>query len=433
MSIAVYVRVSTQRQAHTHTIEQQLQRRRTHVQNQGWELAQAYLFRDEGYSGATLNRPGWDRLRDAVRAAEVDRVVLTDPERLAGNSVHQRVLLEEVERSGCQVEFLDRPMSQEPHDQLLLPIGGAVAEYERTLIAERMRRGRQMQLRAGGLLPWTVPPDGYRVDPDHPRDPAGVRLEPAAAAVVHELFARYSEANTRLLGLATQLWVLGVVSPWGHWRWTPATLRGMLTNPVYTGQVYTGRTRAPAPRIRRSAPPAIGKPTTTARPRPREAWVPVATIPAIIRSARLERVQTTLAQNQQFARRNNKAHDYLLRALVSCGGCHCSCLCRTVHPGYDYYSCRAKGNPIQVCRDTRCASRYIPAHRFDELGWQDLVEMLSAPESLAYALERAHGGHWLPQDLQARREQLRRAQGNLQHQIERLTQAYLIEVISLTE
>ena len=40
------------------------------------------------------------------------------------------------------VQFLDRPMSQDPHDQLLLQIRGAVAEYERTLISERMRRGR---------------------------------------------------------------------------------------------------------------------------------------------------------------------------------------------------------------------------------------------------------------------------------------------------
>jgi site-specific DNA recombinase len=51
-------------------------------------------------------------------------------------------------------------MSQDPHDQLLLQIRGAVAEYERTLIAERMRRGRQAKLRAGTLLPWTTPPFG---------------------------------------------------------------------------------------------------------------------------------------------------------------------------------------------------------------------------------------------------------------------------------
>ncbi len=88
MSLAIYVRVSTQRQAHAQTIEQQLDRLRAHVRNQGWELPVANIFRDDGYSGASLNRPGLERLRDAVRAAEVDRVLITDPDRLARNDVH---------------------------------------------------------------------------------------------------------------------------------------------------------------------------------------------------------------------------------------------------------------------------------------------------------------------------------------------------------
>ena len=89
-----------------------------------------------------------------------------------GRYVHQMVLLEELEHAGCQVEFLERPMSHDPHDQLVLQIRSAVAEYERTLIAERMRRGRQMKLRAGLLLPWATTPYGYRgfyVDQDQYR------------------------------------------------------------------------------------------------------------------------------------------------------------------------------------------------------------------------------------------------------------------------
>lgn len=86
--------------------------------------------------------PDWIGLRDAVAARALDLVLVTAPDRLARNYVHQMLLLEELERGGCRIEFLDRPMSQDPHDQLLLQIRGAVAEYERTLIAERMRRGR---------------------------------------------------------------------------------------------------------------------------------------------------------------------------------------------------------------------------------------------------------------------------------------------------
>src|SRR5687767_6110008 len=93
------------------------------------------------------------------------------------------VLIEELEKNGCKVEFVERPMSSEPNDQLLLQIRGAVAEYERTLLAERMRRGRLAKYKAGLLLPWTHTPYGLRVDPDRPRDPAGVRPDEAKAAV----------------------------------------------------------------------------------------------------------------------------------------------------------------------------------------------------------------------------------------------------------
>ena len=106
---------------------------------------------------------------------------------------------------GCQIEFLDQPTSRNPHDQLLVRIRGAVAEYERSLIAERMRRGRQQKYRAGLLVPWTRPPYGYRVDPARPRDPAGVRVEPAEAAVVAELFHRYQQGQQSLIGLTKEL------------------------------------------------------------------------------------------------------------------------------------------------------------------------------------------------------------------------------------
>ncbi len=182
MQVAAYARVSSRRQAQAQTIEQQLDRLRAHAAAQGWALAPEHVFRDDGHSGASLRRPGLDRLRDAAAAARVDRVLITAPDRLARNYVHQALLVEELQGHGAVVEFLDRPMSQDPHDQLLLQIRGAVAEYERTLIAERMRRGRLRKLRAGILLPWARPPYGYRVDPERPRDPAGVRLAEAEAA-----------------------------------------------------------------------------------------------------------------------------------------------------------------------------------------------------------------------------------------------------------
>ena len=77
----VCARLDRAGQAQAQTIEQQLERLRAHVRAQGGELASEAVFHDDGISGATLNRPGLDRLRDAVRAGRVERVLVTDPDR----------------------------------------------------------------------------------------------------------------------------------------------------------------------------------------------------------------------------------------------------------------------------------------------------------------------------------------------------------------
>lgn len=201
MRTAIYVRVSTQRQAQAQTLDQQLERLQDYCQRQGCTWPAQDVYRDEGYSGASLKRPALDRLRDRVALAAYDRVLITAPDRLARKYVHQLLLIEEFEKNGCQIEFVERPMSQDPHDQLLLQIRGAVSEYERSLIAERMRRGRLARYRAGTLLPWTKPPYGYRLNPDCPRDPSTVRVEESEAAVVVQIFNTYLSQRGSLSGL----------------------------------------------------------------------------------------------------------------------------------------------------------------------------------------------------------------------------------------
>ena len=89
MRVAIYVRVSTQRQAQTQTSEQQLERLQAHAQQQNWIVPRENIFRDDGYSGASLKRPGLDRLRDRVADRELDLILITAPDRLARNFVHQ--------------------------------------------------------------------------------------------------------------------------------------------------------------------------------------------------------------------------------------------------------------------------------------------------------------------------------------------------------
>src|SRR5436190_816855 len=237
-------------------------------------LPSDHIFRDDGYSGASLKRPALDRLRDKAHYREFDCLLVTAPDRLARNYVHQMVLIEELEQQGCTVQFLDRPMTNDPHDQLLLQIRGAVAEYERTLITERMRRGRHARLRAGTLLPWTRPPFGYRLDPDRPRDASAVRTEPAEAALVAQLFDWYLEPQATLYQLVKRLADLGVATPAGKPRWNVASVRGILRNPAYAGRAQTNRTRVVPARQRRSALRPVG-PGESHAPRPPEEWIEV--------------------------------------------------------------------------------------------------------------------------------------------------------------
>jgi site-specific DNA recombinase len=432
MRTAIYVRVSTQRQAQAQTIEQQLSRLRLYISEQGWSLEPEHVFVDDGYSGAKLNRPGLDSLRDRAALAEVDVALITEPDRLARNYVHQMVVIEELEKRGISVQFLDRPMSDDPHDRLLLQIRGAVAEYERTLITDRMRRGRLMKYRAGKLLPWGRPPYGYRVDPDHPRDPDGVRLDEAEAAVVAQMFEWYLEPGVTLYHVAKRLTDLELPTPAGKSRWSISTARSILTNEAYTGVAYANRLRVVPSKRRLSALRSIGK-GESAVERSKEEWIPIP-VPAVVVQDVFDQVQTKLSLNQGKALRNNKAHQYLLRGLVSCGTCRLSAHARTLHSDrYHYYVCKGHTDALRIAPEERCKSRYVPVSQLDELVWQDLCAVLTQPEIITYQLERAHGGHWAPQELRARIDTLSQAESLLKHQQARLLEAYLAGVINLEE
>jgi len=434
MEIALYVRVSTSRQQQTQTIEQQLERLRAKVATEPqWHLVEAHVYRDDGYSGATLNRPGLDRLRDQAALGNLELVLLTAPDRLARKYVHQVLLIDELQSRGCRVEFLDRPMSDDPHDQLLLQIRGAVAEYERSLIAERMRRGRQAKLRSGTLLPWTSAPYGYVLDPERPRDPSRVRLDPVKAEIVKQIFAWYTDPQTTpsLYWIAKTLSERQIPTPRGGLRWNVASVRGILRSPAYAGTAYSGRTHPAPARQRKSALQPVGR-GESQRPAPVEDWIAVR-VPSIVSQETFELAQQRLAQNKQLARRNNSAHDYLLRGLVSCGQCQLASTGRMLPLGYAYYVCRGRTEALRAAQGARCTARYAPADELDRLVWQDLCRLLAEPTLITHELARAQAGEWLPQALQERLRTLRAALAQLERQQDRLLEVYLAEVIGRDE
>ncbi len=434
METAIYVRVSTQRQQQAQTIEQQLARLRAHIaEHPDWHLAEDHIYCDNGYSGAKLNRPGLDRLRDHAALARFEQVIITAPDRLARKYVHQTLLVEELRERGCQVVFVDRPMSDDPHDQLVLQVRGAVAEYERQLIVDRMRRGRLTKLRNGQLLPWTRAPFGYLLDPEHPRDPHRLRIDPVKSVIVQQIFAWYTDPQhpLTLYGVARRLNDDKVPTSRGGAYWAISTLCRLMRNPVYIGIAWSERTHAAPSQKRASRLHPVGSGQTSRRA-PREDWIAIH-VPAIVSQEMFEAAQVRLAQNKHWARRNNTTYNYLLRGLVSCGLCLQSCMARTVHGKYDYYACRGRRDEVRVGSMERCKARAIRATLLDTLVWEDLCAVLRAPRLLTHALERARGGAWLPQVLQERRRAVEGVLTQLERQQTRLLDVYVAGVIEREE
>ena len=434
MEVALYARVSTERQQQAQTIQVQLERLQQQVSaHTDWHLSEAHIYRDDGYSGAKLNRPALDRLRDQAALGQFSLVLITAPDRLARKYVHQVLLLDELKQVGCEVVFLDRPMSDDPNDQLLLQIRGAVAEYERSLIAERMRRGRQAALSNGQMLPWTVPPYGYVLDAQAPRKPAGLRVDPLKAAIVTQIFAWYTDPAepATLWGVTQRLNALGIPTPGQSRQWHPNSVRNILRNPAYAGTAYYGTTRQTPARRRRWHLGPWGQ-RDSKRPAPAEDWLPVS-VPAIVSPETFAAAQAQMERNKQMAKRNNSQHAYLLRGLVSCARCHYAYSARTVHPGYDYYACTGRQHKPHMPPDAVCTAPYVPASQLEQIVWQDVVAMLSQPALITQELVRAQAGAWLPEALQVRRNTLQRSLAQLARQQQRLLDVFLAEVIGQEE
>src|SRR5919202_1275114 len=159
---ASYARVSSEQQAEANTVASQVAALQARVAEDGLALPEERQFVDEGYSGATLIRPALERLRDLIAAGAVDRLYVHSPDRLARKYAYQVLLIDEFQRAGVEVVFLNRELGRTPEDELLLQVQGMVAEYERAKILERSRRGKRHAAHAGVVSVLSAAPYGYR-------------------------------------------------------------------------------------------------------------------------------------------------------------------------------------------------------------------------------------------------------------------------------
>lgn len=148
---ALYARVSSDQQALAQTIESQLTTLRTRIEADGAWLDPEHEFIDDGYSGSTLIRPELERLRDLVASGGVDRLYVHSPDRLARKYAYQVLLVDEWQRAGLEIVFLNHALGESPEDELLLQVQGMIAEYERAKILERSRRGKRHKAQIGSV------------------------------------------------------------------------------------------------------------------------------------------------------------------------------------------------------------------------------------------------------------------------------------------
>jgi site-specific DNA recombinase len=436
MRAAIYARVSTERQEREQTVESQLALLKAWVADHGHALTDDRIYVDEGYSGSRLDRPGLDRLRDEVRDGAVELIVVLSPDRLARKYAYQVLLLEELRRAGCEVVFLHRPISDDPNDQLLLQIQGAIAEYERALIGERFRRGKLQKARSGQYLASTAP-YGYRYIPKREGVAGHLVIDETEADLVRTVYRWLVEERMTIRQILKRL----NFGPWyprsGKHPWSSAVVQHILADPIYTGTAYANRYRyVPAKKPRHPAGPRALE-NACRQLRPKDEWVPIP-VPAIIDQSTYERAQAQLARNATLSFRHNTKYSYLLRCLLTCGTCGLAMYgvtykATTSQAERRYYECHGK-DCILSARPEACKRRAVKAEELETTVWDHVVALLNDPTRLlaqfqAFATAAIEGDR----GEQAAVRQIEARLGRTDREEKRLIDAYQAEVITLAE
>jgi len=393
-SVAIYARVSSDRQARDNTIASQLAALRQRVALDGFACSDALCFVDDGCTGSSLLRPALERLRDAAYAGLFDRLYVHSPDRLARRHGHLALLLDELKRCGLEVVFLNRAIGASPEDELLVQVQGVIAEYERTKIQERSRRGKRHAAQRGAISVFSNAPYGYRYVPKSSTSSAQFEVLAEEAAVVQQIFAWVAHERCSLREVCRRLKKQGIRTRSGRRVWDPATVRGILRNPAYHGQAAYGKTRAQERRARLR--PQRGRPEVPRRPsvcyvQPVDEWIPIA-VPALISVERFEAVAEQLSNNRRRHRARQRGAGHLLQGLVVCHHCGYACYGQSVrNPDgsirYGYYRCigtdRRRNDGQRICHLPTA-----PLLPLESAVWIDVRALLADPSRIQAEYDR---------------------------------------------
>ena len=375
MRVGIYARVSSESQEARGTIGSQLEVLRQRIATEGHQLVAEYC--DDGCSGARLDRPGLDALRDAAEAGQLDAVWCLSPDRLARMYAYQVIVLDELARHGVTVLFHDTPpQADDPQTHLLTQVQGIIAEYERAKIAERYRRGKLWRSRAGEVIAWKCA-YGYRRIARCADRAAHLEVYEPEAAIVRSIFRDYVEGNLSMRQISWQLNQERILSPSGKAVWGVSTIGRLIRNEAYVGRTYYNRTTStlghhPAKRARQTR-------------RPRDQWIPIAA-PAIVSEELFEAAQRVSYDNSKWSPRRAEPDHWLLRGLIKCGHCRVGVSCHKMrgrNGTFHYYYYCSNHDPLRAGGEhRRCPERNIRADELDAFVFDQVRTAMLRPDVL---------------------------------------------------
>jgi site-specific DNA recombinase len=432
---AIYARVSSEQQREENTIASQTASLIEFAKSHHLEVPAEWVFEDEGYSGATLERPGLERVRDLAAEGQIQVVLAYSPDRLSRKYAYQILLIEEFARYGVETLFVKSPQGNSPEDQLLVQFQGMIAEYERAQILERSRRGKRHRAHTGEVSVMSGAPYGYRYIRKTEEALAAYMINEAEAGVVRRVYEMYTVEGLSIAEIARRLNREGI-PPRRASRWERSVVWGMLRNPAYRGVACFGKTRLSArTQMRSQRRRGITTPSNTAgHQRPREEWIEIP-VPALVTEESFARAQELLYHNKIRSRRRTIAPS-VVQGLVGCAKCgyalsrtSTQTSARKIH----YYKCigsdswRKLGGP--VCDN----NRFIRQELLDQIVWAEVVRLLEDPALIQQELDRRLAAARTSDPTRKREQSLQKELSQVDKGIERVLTAYQEELLSLEQ
>src|SRR5712692_1578598 len=434
---AIYARVSSEQQREEHTIASQTAALIEFAQSHDLEVPKEWVFEDEGFSGAILERPGLERVRDLAAEGQIQVVLAYAPDRLSRKYAYQILLIEEFARHGVETLFVRAPQGASAEDQLLVQFQGMIAEYERAQILERSRRGKRHRAQSGEVSVLSGAPYGYRYIRKADQAPASYVVIDAEARVVQRVYEMYTVDGLSIGAIARRLNVEGIPTRKQSARWERSVVWAMLHNPAYRGAACFGKTRV-AGRIRLTRAlrrrGGIVSSNSAGHERAPEDWIEIP-VPALVSGQSFARAQELLQENKIRSRRRTITPS-IVQGLVSCQKCGYAfsrtstyTSARKIH----YYKCigsegwRKLGGP--VCNNARLVRQDL----LDQIVWSEVVRLLEDPTLIQQELDRRLAAARSSDPTKQREQSLRRELTRVGKSLERLLTAYQEELLSLEQ